>query len=83
MSDYKPTFKPSSAHRPLAQRLTPLAFAMYGACVLYSSAMCLRMNATGAGWLGVVVFLLYMLAMAARARTPQPNAQLTEAASIT
>jgi len=65
------------------QRLAPLSFAMYGACVLYASTICLRMNATGAGWLGVVVFLVFMLAMAARARTPQPSPQLHQAPSTT
>ncbi len=61
------------------QRLAPLGFAMYGAAVLYSSAVCLRMNATGAGWLGVIVFVLYMLTMAARTRTPEPAPTLEPA----
>jgi uncharacterized membrane protein len=63
------------------QRLAPLAFAMYGGVVLYASAVCLRMNATGAGWLGVIVFVLYMLTMAARTRTPLPAPGLEQAPS--
>ncbi|HHH40493.1 MAG TPA: hypothetical protein ENK56_00640, partial [Chloroflexi bacterium] len=34
MSDYKPTFKPSPAKRPVVQRLTPLAWALIGVVVL-------------------------------------------------
>ena len=34
MSDYRPTFKPSAASRPLRHRLTPLAWALIGVVAL-------------------------------------------------
>jgi len=51
-------------------RLAPTSAMMYGACLLHASAVCLRTNATGAGWLGVVVFLLFTLAVASSSTKP-------------
>ncbi|MBM3315141.1 carotenoid biosynthesis protein, partial [candidate division WOR-3 bacterium] len=56
-------------HQP-GQRLATLAFVLFGAQLLYGALGCFRLNFTGAAWLGVSVFLLFLLAMVVRSRTP-------------
>jgi uncharacterized membrane protein len=62
------------------QGLAPMAIVMFGTTVLHASAVCIRMNATGVGWIGVVVFLVFALAMAARSRPAATVAHLQPAA---
>ena len=50
-------------------RLAPLAVFMFGAAVLHSTAVCLRLGFNDAGWMGVGVLLLYVVVMVARARS--------------
>jgi len=52
------------------QRIAPLAFVMFGVTLLYPTLLCFRLNFTGAGWLGIAVFLLYVLALAIRLTRP-------------
>jgi uncharacterized membrane protein len=58
-------------HEP-EQRLAPLAFGMFGASLLYGALQCFRLSFSGAAWLGVIVFILFILAIAIRARSPVP-----------
>lgn len=62
-------------------RLAALGPVMYGASLLHASATCLKTNATGAGWLGIVVFLSFALAAAVRGTTFGQTGQLHTATS--
>jgi uncharacterized membrane protein len=48
-----------------------LPFGMFGMQLLYGTLQCFRLNFAGAAWLGVLAFILFMLAMAVRSRSRQ------------
>ncbi len=72
----EPTTVDADRFREPEQRLAPLVFAMYAALVGYSSLICFRRNMPGAGWLGVVVVMLFALTILIRSRAPRPVAEL-------
>jgi len=72
----------ASVERFAAAGQTSLAaLGMFGLAVLYSASMCFRFKMFGAGWLGVVVILMLLLAVSIRSRTPVRAAELHKAAS--
>jgi uncharacterized membrane protein len=72
----EPTAVDADRFREPEQRLAPLTFGMYAALVGYSSMICFRQNMPGAGWLGVIVVLLFALTLLVRSRTPVTVAEL-------
>lgn len=67
-------------------RMTPrpvpeLPLVMFGMQLLYGTVTCFFLNFTGAAWLGVLVLVLYLLAIAVTTRRAVP--QLTPAENVT
>jgi putative membrane protein len=73
----EPTTVDANRFREPEQRLAPLTFGLYAAFVGYAALVCFKMNMNGAGWLGVVVILLFALGLLVRTKSPVPVTALT------
>ena len=73
----EPTAVDADRFREPEQRLAPLTFAMYAGMVGYSGLICLRQNMAGAGWLGMVVVLIFSLTLLVRSRATSPVMELS------